>query len=156
MKSTEVAKIVLEDKWNGAEGTHNDKPLLIRFRPGFRTVTDISGYCMRLDIVWPFTQPDQSGLPGPEELEALEEFENHLVAAYEHDCHAVLTAVITNDGARQWFFYTSDVDECGRRLSEMPQKEEPYPIELTAEEDPDWIFLRENILAGCTDDSAGS
>lgn len=76
------------------------------------------------------------------------------MAAYEHDFHAVLTAVITTNGARQWIFYTSDIDECGQRLTAMPQENEPYPIELTADDDPDWSFLRQNVLAGCSDNDA--
>jgi hypothetical protein len=78
---------------------------------------------------------------------AMVSFERRLANAWEDDCLAVLTAVLTFDGARQWVYYTKDVPECGRRLNSMPQEPEPYPIELTAEQDPDWSYLRDQILA---------
>jgi len=28
----------------------------------------------------------------------------------------------------------------------MPQEPDPYPIELTTEDDPDWAYLRKKIL----------
>jgi hypothetical protein len=43
-------------------------------------------------------------------------------------------------------FYTRDVRECGKRLEAMPQETEPYPLELTTEDDPEWRYLRDEIL----------
>jgi hypothetical protein len=78
----------------------------------------------------------------------MEVFENRLVPALEGDALAALVAVLTFDGARQWVFYTSDVKACGGRLEAMPQERDPYPIELDAFADPEWGYLRDQILAG--------
>ena len=53
-------------------------------------------------------------------------FEDRLCDAWEHDAIAVLTAVLTFDGARQWVFYTADTEQCGSRLNAMPQEQERY------------------------------
>jgi hypothetical protein len=156
MKSKQIANILKKDNWALAEGVHEDKPLVIRFRPDLRMVTDFRGYPLLLEIAWPFDSPDESGLPCEEEVAAMDQFEERILDAYECDAHAVLTAVITTNGARQWFFYTSDADECGQRLADMPQEEELYPVELTAEDDPNWSFLLEAVLAGCDEPSHGS
>jgi hypothetical protein len=50
----------------------------------------------------------------------MKRFEGHLCGAFEQDALAVLTAVLTFDVARQWVFYTDDVQECANRLSEIP------------------------------------
>src|SRR2546422_5098574 len=149
MKSKQITDILRKDNWTIAEGTHEGKPLMVRFRQEFRSVTDFHGYPLLLQITWPYASTDKNGLPGDADTDAMERFEERILAAYERDCHAVLTAVITTNGTRQWIFYTSDIDTCGQRLAEMPQESEPYPVELTADEDPDWRFLRENVLAGC-------
>ncbi len=154
MKSKQITDILKKDNWAVAEGTHEDKPLVIRFRQELRSVSDFRGHHLLLQITWPYESPDESGLPGGADGEAMERFEERILAAYEHDAHAVLAAVITTNGARQWILYTSDIDTCGQRLAEMPQESEPYPVELTADEDPDWRFLRENILAGCDENAA--
>lgn len=73
-------------------------------------------------------------------------FETRLRTAWEHDALAMLAATLTFDGACQWVFYTDDVDECHSRLHAMPQERERYPIELTAAEDPDWDYLRDQVL----------
>lgn len=62
MKSKQVIDTVKQDAWVGSEGTHEDKPLLIRFREGFRHVTDLTGYPTLLQIVWSFDS-DDTGLP---------------------------------------------------------------------------------------------
>jgi hypothetical protein len=154
MRSKRIAEIIEKDVWAVAEGTHENMPLVIRFRPEFRSVSDFRGYPLLLQIAWPYESPNGSGLPGEADAQAMERFEERILASYERDAHAVLTAVITTNGGRQWIFYTSDVDVCGQRLADMPQEAEPYPVELEVEEDPDWRFLREDVLAGRDDNAA--
>ena len=85
-------------------------------------------------------------LPSDEQSAQMKVFEDRLCMAVERDAHAVLAAVLTFDGARQWVFYSGDVQELLARLGSMPQEAEPYPIELTTEEDPEWRYLHEQIL----------
>jgi len=79
-------------------------------------------------------------MPSPDESTAMKVFENRLVPAVERGNLAILTTVVTNDGNRIWYFYVSDVPEFGKRLSEMPQEKDRYPITLTATTDTDWAF----------------
>lgn len=39
-----VTQIIEADQWSLAEGLHNDKPLLIRYRSGFSSKPDVSAY----------------------------------------------------------------------------------------------------------------
>jgi hypothetical protein len=71
------------------------------------------------------------------ELDAeLVEFEDRFFAAVELDATAILAAVLTFDGARQWVYYTGDVQGRGERLNNMPQSDEPNPLELTTAAHP--------------------
>jgi hypothetical protein len=85
-------------------------------------------------------------MPTPEESEQMADFENRFCESVEHEATAILAAVLTFDGARQWVFYTRDVQKCGERLNSS----EPYPLELTAEQDPEWAYLREKVLKACS------
>jgi len=107
---------------------------------------ETEGYEHRLLVVWPYADEGMGDLPSENDQAQMQVFEDSLCDAWERDGLAVLTAVLTFDGARQWVFYTRNVDECGERLSAMPQEAEPYPIELTTEPDPKWSYLREQIL----------
>lgn len=153
MLSPEIRDAVQRDLWMLAEGEHNDKPIAIRFRPELRKAKDISGYPALLLINWDY-EADSQGMPTDAALEAVDNFEDLLLAALEHDCHSVLAAVITNDGQRQWAVYTSNVDEAGERINSMPQQRERYPIELLTDDDPEWVYLRENLLGECGDEEA--
>ena len=83
-------------------------------------------------------------LPPAETDAPRERFEGDVVEAFERDYHAVLVCVWTYDGAVEWDFYTSDVGECAARIGRMPHPFGKYPITMSAQDDPEWRFLRED------------
>jgi hypothetical protein len=85
-------------------------------------------------------------MPAADVSQRMPVFEDRLCGAWECDGLAVLTAVLTFDGARQWVFYTADAPACGQRLNGMPQESEPYPIELDVFDDPEWAYLRNDVV----------
>lgn len=143
-----IIEIIAKDKWAVADGTHKNLPLIIRFRNEFhKNKPDISGHPHLIQVIWPY-ESDASGMPSENSSKQMEVFENRLVKAVETDGSAVLVAVITKSGTREWVFYSGSVDEFGNRLANMPQEKERYPIEITTEPDPEWSFLYSNILSG--------
>jgi len=150
MLSAQVQTAVTRDLWAMAEGENNEKPLIIRFRSELRGVADVSGYPELLLINWNY-ESDKDGLPTDAAVEAIDDFEDLMLAALERDFQSVLVCVITNDGSRQWVFYTSGVDEAANRINAMPQKPKPYPIELLTDDDAEWAYFKDNILGECDD-----
>jgi len=146
MATSKVVELLRNDRWIGVEGTHHIGPFILRYRTPVLTPPHIKGYGHVLKIVWPYADENTGAMPNPEDAEQMVEFENRFCEAVEQDATAILTAVLTFDGARQWVFYTDDIEACGERLSNMPQTDEPYPLELTTEQDPRWEYLREEIL----------
>ena len=126
-----------EGNWYLAESEIDGLIAFVRFRDNVESLILSRKYSRYLRVVWEFAA-DEYGLPNDEDTQRLEDFENNLCEALEADDHAVLTFAMTNDGLRQWVFYTQDVQESGRRINKMPQEKERYPIELTTEEDPNW------------------
>lgn len=148
MKSREIAAIIKEDKWTVAEAGSDEAPIILRYREPLLSVHDTSGYGELLHILWSFAARNEFGLPEPDEHSEAGKFENYLCDVFEHDQHGVLALVITGNGEREFFLYTSDGQECSKRIHEMPQQEEPYPIQLTLEDDPQWKTLRVDIFGG--------
>ena len=68
-------------------------------------------------------------------------FEDRLIEATELDAQSVLSLVVTGKGQREYVFHTKATDEFLRRLTDMPQKEEPYPIEIHHVTDPVWEYV---------------
>jgi hypothetical protein len=141
-----VVEVLRHDRWAAAEGRTETGPWLLRFRTPVLLPGEGGEHRHRLSVLWAYG-PEASGeLPSEADAKAMGVFEDRLCGAWERDGLAFLSAVLTFDGARQWLFYTYDVSECGQRLNDMPQEEERYPIELTADEDPTWDFLHSQML----------
>ena|SRR5579859_15891 len=147
MKTFTISGLLKQGGWSVARsGDGSPDFFFLRFRTPVLMPAEVESHPTRLSILWPFADEDSGAVPDPEALEAMTVFEDRICAAFESDSLAVLTAVLTFDGARQWLFYTRDLNECGRRLHTMPQEPEPYPIELVAEPDPGWSYLRDEFL----------
>ena len=146
MAKNKVIDVLRSDVWTGVEGQNDIGPFLLRYRTPVLAPPDTKGYGRVLKIVWPYADENTGAMPTADDSEQMAEFENRFCEVVEHDATAILTAVLTFDGARQWVFYTGDIQQCGIRLNSMPQNDEPYPVELTTEQDPQWGYLREEIL----------
>jgi hypothetical protein len=141
-----VSKILAHDTWATSDGVLEVGPFVLRFRTPVVRASETGNHVHRLIVCWPYADEGDGAMPDGSDVEAMSVFEDSLCDAWEQDALALLAAVLTFDGARQWVFYTRDVSACGERLNLMPQEEEPYPIELTAADDPDWSYLRDQIL----------
>ena len=85
--------------------------------------------------------PDHEGLATKEELEKLHSFENRLVDAVELDESAVLAAVLTGRNEREFVFFAKEPKDFVRRLTEMPQEKDRYPIQIRLNQDPSWSYF---------------
>ena len=146
MVQNKVVEVLRIDRWTAYEGKKSIGPFLLRYRKPVLAPPDTKGYGRALKVVWAYADENTGEMPSAADSEKMAEFENAFCQAVEHDATAILAAVLTFDGARQWVFYTGDVEECCERLKNMPQKDEPYPLELTTEPDPNWEYVRERIL----------
>jgi hypothetical protein len=142
-----IEQLLKDDHWTLAEVGNPTGPALVRYRSPVLGPTGVDGFHHLVTVVWAYDAEGSGAMPAGETSKEMERFEEHLCDAVEHDAHAVLTAVLTFDGARQWVYYTRDVGDFGQRLSVIPDfYGKPYPIELTTDEDPTWSYLREQIL----------
>lgn len=144
---SKVLQVLQHDSWAVAEGTNGDDVFVLRFRTPIIRAGEGGSHPQCLTVVWPYAENGSGAMPDADADEAMSSFENRLIEAWEAGGVAFLAVVLTFDGARQWVFYTNDVDTCAQRLNDMPQEEEPYPIELAADEDPDWDYARDQIIS---------
>jgi len=130
--------------WTIAEGHTGEYPFQVRFR-SIPADLPRSHFPQRLNIFWSMSEPDDRGYPSSEELVRLHAFEDRLVAAVEGDDFSVLCVVLTGRGEREFVFYTPDPQEFVQRLTQMPQEDEPYPIEIHANDDEDWEYYENEV-----------
>lgn len=140
-------QLTKSDIWAVAEGRSDGAVALWRYRVPVLGPTGGESHPIGVIVLWPYADPHSGVLPTEADMAEMSRFEDLLGEAVECDALAVMAAVLTFDGARQWVFYTRDLDHFVERLSALPDYHgEPYPIEVAAEEDPTWAYLREEIL----------
>jgi uncharacterized protein YcfL len=130
--------------WSIAESQTDLYKFQVRYRR-FEKAFPRTQYPNRLNIFWNVSFPDHEGLATKEELEKLHSFENRLVDAVEIDESAVLAAVLTGRNEREFVFFAKDPKDFVRRLTEMPQEIDRYPIQIHLNQDPSWSYFDEII-----------
>ena len=143
MPDTVLRALLHADHWRMAHGYAGTAPFILRFREPLPGPVDVPGYDRVLRVLWAFAEEDLDAMPDDDTCRALASFEDDLCGALEQDLTAALMAVLTFDGARQWVFYTRDLAACGQRINALPQKEDPYPLELDSFIDREWRYVRD-------------
>jgi len=105
-------------------------------------------------IRWQYADPNTGSLPDDDTLDQMTEFEDAVLEASDHEKYwGSGVAVLTENGIREWRFYTPDtsefMDNFNRVLSEM----DPFPLAFEAYDDPEWLALAE--LQSAPNDSDG-
>lgn len=129
-----------EMTWVVAEAHTGEYPFQVRWRQ-FAEQFPFADFPHRLNIFWALRYPTDEGMASVEDLVELHVFEKRLAEAVENDKFAVMSVALTGRKDREFVFHTSDPKAFVRRLSEMPQEEAPYPIQIQANKDPSWEYV---------------
>ena len=130
--------------WSVAEGHTQEYKFQNRFRH-FPEEINKTSYSTRLNIFWNMEECYEDGSPTKEELSKLHTFEDRIIEAVESDCFSILSMVITGNGTREFVFHTPDPQEFINRLTNMPQEEDPYPLEIHSNEDEEWEYYYNEV-----------
>jgi hypothetical protein len=126
------------DTWTCATGTSNGLPQLIRCRTNLDKIVGGKTHRRLLRITWKYTKTDQSGLPSAELNERMATFENAIVGELERDSLAIFVSIWVCNGVKEWSAYISDAQRTCNRLNQALESHDPFPVELTVEDDPSW------------------
>ncbi len=131
--------------WILAECADPERPFLIRYIESDKGL-DRSIYKSRLNVFWTLRTPTKTGLPSEDDNDETKVFENRLVQAVEPGNHSILVMVLTGRGQKEYVWQTTDPQLFLKSLTEMPQEEERYPIQIQHNEDETWNYY-DRVLA---------
>lgn len=117
-------------KWFGAEGVSDGRPVLIRGRR-ITPVRELD----KLFVIDFFYDPDVNGLPDERAYSKIDHIEKTL-DNLEEDRDFILVFVETFGGRVRYFSYTSDVNRISSYIDERVDADQV--IEFAADIDPDW------------------
>jgi hypothetical protein len=86
-------------------------------------------------------------MPHKEEHARMDALEDLLAPVLAGDDFATLALVSTGENLREWTYYAKSEDEFMARLNYAFIGEEPFPIEIHIESDPEWRMY-EKFKAG--------
>lgn len=147
-----VDGIPSDGSWFRADGGPADQPTMIRARQDILALLPAASLSTRIVVSWSCRAPLETGLPSPDDYEEITDFEETLVAFVEEG--AVLAFVITSAGTVAYSFYTSSQEWFLERLNEALADRPTAPIEIWAEQDPDWMEYRSLMQAVGVDGAA--
>ena len=126
--------------WTVVQARNREGVVIFRYRE-FTPDFPKADFPHRLNVFWSSTSSDENGLPEKEESDRMGVFEDRLVSATEPDAQTVLSLVVTGKNQREYLFHTKDTSEFLRRLTDMPQENAPYPIEIHHVVDAEWEYV---------------
>lgn len=129
----------LDNRWVKSDGSLNKLPITIHSRENWQAIADAGEFPICIQIAWNGTTKNESNaFPTQEEMQTIEAFHHQLQLNLESDDHAVIAMVLTHDGINQWVIYTNDIEQLKESLNKILTQEQEYPIEIVADEDPEW------------------
>jgi hypothetical protein len=140
-----VSGIPSDGTWFAAQGGTPGQPTMIRARKDLLAHLPASDLSTRIVLSWSCRAPLPSGLPSNDDYEELGSFEETLVRFVDEG--AVLAFVFTRGGIVEYSFYTSDSGWFMERLNEALADKPVVPIDVAAEDDPDWAEYRSLMRA---------
>ena len=137
--------IFADDAWVIATVKDEEEPFIVRFRPATPSTQDIERFSTLILVNWAYeSPPGHKGMPDTSTVKAMDEFEDLIVQKIEADPEwAACAAVTTTAGIREWRIYTPDAQQFLEGLNETLSGYGPYPLQIEALSDPDWVALVE-------------
>lgn len=128
-----------EQEWLIATATEDDMDVLFRLLPQVPEEIDTADFPARIEIIWNYKSPNETGMPGPEDLDLMNLFEAALIDAWRDSGFGYLTMLITGNSICEWQWYVRDFDEGLEIFNEALEDLPTVPIDIHTEEDPKWF-----------------
>lgn len=106
------------------------------FSPGFKH----ADMPVKVILGWKFN--GNNGQPSGTDSASMNALEDAIEIVLGEDGAATLALVSTGDDLRQWTYYARSQDEFMTRLKHALAKQPPYPIDVHAVRDPDWLTYK--------------
>jgi hypothetical protein len=127
-----------DDSWGVATGEDDGKPLIFRIRNQPPSFAKKKAFPHLLAVSWPYESPNEQGMPSEGVVARMSQLENLLEGAFEGARQAFLTVVVTGNGVREWQWYARNPEDVMTLVNETLGELEPFPVEFSFQDDPDW------------------
>jgi hypothetical protein len=126
------------DEWAVLRGNYEGRPMLVRVNVALRALAGHPDYGTQIGVDVPLNSPRDDGFPTPEEDQQLGAIQDRLQQELEATKRAVLTAVITTSGMREFVFYAATREWIEEWAPRFDHAVDSHTVQVIAQSDPDW------------------
>lgn len=140
--------------WTAPMEAENGRTIIVTGRDYIDKIRESGKFPNLVRVTWNYNALP-SGMPEDGDAELMGLATDALMHEFGKDKIAYLTGIYTGDGAREWIFYTQNLNIFGKVFNRALADLDTMPIEITAESDPDWneyLEMRELSYIPETDD----
>lgn len=127
-----------EQEWLNATAVEDGMDVFFRLLPHVPLKTDTADFPVRIEIIWPYQSPNESGLPGPQDREQMSQLEERTLQAWQESGLGYLTILITGNQVCHWQWYLKDEEQAMEAFNQALTDLPPLPIQIHSEKDPNW------------------
>jgi hypothetical protein len=128
------------DWWTSPTESPDGQLVMVTGRRDIDAFKNNPKYHIRIDITWKYAD---AGMPNDTDAELMGKVTDALGETFAKDPIAVMTGIYTGAGERNWVFYTLSTNIFGRKLNESLADLPLLPLQIAAENDPEWAEYTE-------------
>lgn len=131
-----------DDWWTSPTEGENGALIMVTGRRDVEKFRDNPKYSIRVEVSWKY-DGESNGMPDTATSQLMEEVHDALLAVFAKDPVAVMTGIYTGDNRRDWVFYTLSTHIFQKKINDALAAFPLLPLEIYAENDPDWAEYAE-------------
>ncbi len=128
--------------WTAPAIADDGRDMMVSGRSDVATFRRNPKFKIRIEIVWAYDALP-NGMPCDADAETMGQATDNLLEILHKDPVAVMTGIFTGAGERTWVFYTLSTNIFQKKLNEALADLPLLPLQITAENDPDWEAYQE-------------
>jgi hypothetical protein len=132
------SKVSKPDDWLLAQGQRDGFPMIVRMANAYTGLAPLPAYDHHVIVSVHLRDPQPNGFPSSEEGDDLQALELGLSQLLEIDNDSLCVLVITNNGLRDFIFYTRKLEGVKQRIEDAKTLFSGFTVEVTIEPDKDW------------------
>jgi hypothetical protein len=137
-KAGESTRASDPNDWILGQGERDGFPMIVRMADAYSGLAPIPAYDHHLIVSVHLRNPRPNGFPSSEEGDDLAALEMNFCRLLEIDNESLCVLVITNNGLRDFIFYTRDLDSVRQRTEDAKAMFNGFVVEFSIEPDKEW------------------
>jgi hypothetical protein len=125
------------------EGMYDGSPLIVRLNDSAKRWLAHKSLGIKLGFAVPLNEPNEGGMPNPEENEQLNEVEDVVLEEVSAKAQGLYVLVLTTGTMREFVFYIAADADIGAIHEAIVERVSTHEVQCMAVEEPNWDSFKQ-------------